>query len=243
MALQGLAADRPATPGYDVLYYATDTGQLSIYNTVGAAWTNVGFSGLSDPVAIGDGGTGQTTAVAAFDALAPGTTKGDLIVYDGTDNVRLAAPSDHFVFVADSAQTSNWHGRYRNSHITMFSTDAAVSFVTGAAYAAVFNAASSSSPTKMYADLTGFRQARIVANAAIAALSTSATVKIVDVTNTLDITGTITFNSATFTNTASTWATMNATTYGTTNVAFEAQAIEGVAADVIRFNNIVLELR
>ena len=39
---------------------------------------------------IGGGGTGQSTATAAFDALAPTTTQGDLIYHNGTDNVRLA---------------------------------------------------------------------------------------------------------------------------------------------------------
>lgn len=42
-------------------------------------------------VPIADGGTGQSTATAAFDALAPTTTQGDLIYHNGTDNVRLAA--------------------------------------------------------------------------------------------------------------------------------------------------------
>lgn len=35
------------------------------------------------------GGTGQTIKVAAFDALSPMTTKGDLIVRTATDNARL----------------------------------------------------------------------------------------------------------------------------------------------------------
>ena len=39
---------------------------------------------------IASGGTGQTTKTAAFDALSPATTLGDLIYSDGTDNVRLA---------------------------------------------------------------------------------------------------------------------------------------------------------
>lgn len=49
--------------------------------------------GLTSPVGIADGGTGQTSKTPAFDALAPTTTTGDLIYYNGTDNVRLAIGS------------------------------------------------------------------------------------------------------------------------------------------------------
>lgn len=45
---------------------------------------------LAGTLNIANGGTGQTTKTAAFDALAPTTTAGDLIYYNGTDNVRLA---------------------------------------------------------------------------------------------------------------------------------------------------------
>lgn len=45
---------------------------------------------ITGTLGIANGGTGQTTATAAFDALAPTTTKGDIIVSDGADNVRLA---------------------------------------------------------------------------------------------------------------------------------------------------------
>jgi hypothetical protein len=66
-------------------------------NTTGTA------SNVTGTVAIANGGTGQTTAVNAFDALSPTTTKGDLIVSNGTDNVRLAVGTDTFALVADSA--------------------------------------------------------------------------------------------------------------------------------------------
>jgi hypothetical protein len=57
--------------------------------------------------AIANGGTGQTTAVAAFDALAPTTTKGDLIVHNGTDNIRVAVGGTNgHVLTVDSAQAS-----------------------------------------------------------------------------------------------------------------------------------------
>lgn len=44
---------------------------------------------LSTALAISSGGTGQTTATTGFDALAPSTTQGDLIYFDGTHNVRF----------------------------------------------------------------------------------------------------------------------------------------------------------
>lgn len=45
---------------------------------------------LATALPITEGGTGQTTATAAFDALAPTTTQGDISYHNGTDNVRLA---------------------------------------------------------------------------------------------------------------------------------------------------------
>ena len=53
-------------------------------------------------LAIVDGGTGQVTKTLAFDALAPGTTKGDVTVFNGTNNVRLAVGSNGQALKADS---------------------------------------------------------------------------------------------------------------------------------------------
>jgi hypothetical protein len=57
---------------------------------------------VTGTVAIANGGTGQTSATNAFDALSPTTTKGDLIVSNGTDNVRLAVGTDSYVLTTDS---------------------------------------------------------------------------------------------------------------------------------------------
>ena len=65
-------------------------------NTTGTA------SNVTGTVAIANGGTGQTTATAGFDALAPTTTKGDLIVRNGTGNTRLAVGTNAYVLTADS---------------------------------------------------------------------------------------------------------------------------------------------
>ena len=81
----------------------TSSGNL----TLGGALTGVDLtSQVTGTLPIANGGTGQTTAVAAFDGLAPTTTKGDLIVNDGTDNVRLPVGVDNYVLTADSAQAS-----------------------------------------------------------------------------------------------------------------------------------------
>lgn len=61
---------------------------------------------VTGALAVGNGGTGQTSAAAAFDALAPGTSKGDVIVHNGTDHVRLAVGTDGHVLTADSAEAA-----------------------------------------------------------------------------------------------------------------------------------------
>lgn len=89
-----------------ILKSTTTTGALTIavaadfptlnQNTTGTA------SNVTGTVAIANGGTGQTTQTAAFDALAPTTTKGDLIVDNGTNNIRLGVGTDTYVLTADS---------------------------------------------------------------------------------------------------------------------------------------------
>jgi hypothetical protein len=88
---------------------AGTTGQVLIATTSSApSWGSVPASGISGTVPILNGGTGQTTAAAAFNALSPITTTGDLIVGNGTNSAtRLGIGSTGQVLTV-SGGTSVW---------------------------------------------------------------------------------------------------------------------------------------
>ena len=71
-------------------------------NTTGTA------AGLSTTLAIGSGGTGQTTASAAFNALSPITTTGDLIIGNGANSAtRLGIGANNTVLTSNGT-TASW---------------------------------------------------------------------------------------------------------------------------------------
>jgi hypothetical protein len=125
-----------------------------------------------------------------------------------------------------------------NFSLTVFGAAAnavAHSYTTTAAYASIFTGS-------MFMDFTRFRQARITMWAAIQIGSTNATVKAVDTTNTQDMTGTVDVNNTTPQRFTSSWNNLNAATYAG-DAAFEIQALQGVAADVLKVYSLQLELR
>jgi len=71
-------------------------------NTTGTA------SNVTGTVAIANGGTGQTTASAAFNALSPVTTTGDLIIGNGTNSAtRLPIGANTYVLTSNGT-TASW---------------------------------------------------------------------------------------------------------------------------------------
>lgn len=86
-----------------------------VYSATGTDWkvigpvtreANMSLNDIGGTLSIAKGGTGQTTQTAAFDALAPTTTKGDIIAHDGTDNLRLPVGTNNQVLMADSTQAT-----------------------------------------------------------------------------------------------------------------------------------------
>jgi hypothetical protein len=66
----------------------------------------ISYSGTALPIA--NGGTGQTTASAAFNALSPVTTTGDLIIGNGTNSAtRLAIGANTYVLTSNGT-TATW---------------------------------------------------------------------------------------------------------------------------------------
>jgi hypothetical protein len=63
---------------------------------------------VTGTVAILNGGTGQTTAGAAFNALSPITTTGDLILGDGTNSATRLAIGANGYLLSSNGTTASW---------------------------------------------------------------------------------------------------------------------------------------
>ena len=87
-------------------YSVNAQGQLTVATDVSIAIA--GSQITSGAVAIANGGTGQTSASAAFNALSPVTTTGDLIIGNGANSAtRLAIGSNGYVLTSDGT-TASW---------------------------------------------------------------------------------------------------------------------------------------
>lgn len=81
----------------------TSSGSLTLGGTLSGVSLSTQVTGT---LPIANGGTGQTSQTAAFDALSPLTTKGDLVVNNGTNDVRLAVGTNGYLLTADSAEAT-----------------------------------------------------------------------------------------------------------------------------------------
>lgn len=99
----------PLTTKGDLYTYSTADARLPV-GTNGQFLTanSATATGLewNTTLPIANGGTGQTTQTAAFDALAPTTTQGDISYHNGTDNVRLAKGTAGQVLTMNSGATA-----------------------------------------------------------------------------------------------------------------------------------------
>lgn len=83
----------------------TSSGSLTLGGTLsGVSLT----SQVSDTLPIGNGGTGQTTASAAFNALSPITSTGDLIVGNGANSATRLAIGTNGQVLSSNGTTATW---------------------------------------------------------------------------------------------------------------------------------------
>lgn len=100
------------TPEWGGLSGNNTTIQLAFSSTPGAVPTAVSLSAGELVVNTADGklyfkdSGGTVKVLSQADQIAPLTTKGDLLVNDGTSNVRLPVGTDAYVLTADSTQSS-----------------------------------------------------------------------------------------------------------------------------------------
>ncbi len=93
-------------------------------NTSGTA------SNVTGTVAIANGGTGQTTAGAAFNALSPVTTTGDLILGNGTNSATRLAIGTNGQVLQSSGTTASWVSKITNATAVTLTTQTTVEFTS-----------------------------------------------------------------------------------------------------------------
>jgi len=106
------------------LYFKNSAGVVKLLasNAVTAPVTTISFGStgltpatatsgavtVAGTLAIGSGGTGQTTAGAAFNALSPITTTGDLILGNGTNSATRLGIGANGYLLTSNGTTASW---------------------------------------------------------------------------------------------------------------------------------------
>ena len=107
---KGAGADPAWTTisGVGTVTSVNGSGGTTGLTVTGGPITSSGTLTLGGTLAIANGGTGQTTASAAFNALSPITSTGDLIIGNGTNSAtRLAIGTSGYVLTSNGT-TASW---------------------------------------------------------------------------------------------------------------------------------------
>jgi hypothetical protein len=105
-AINSGTADIPVSLPANSFFISASRGANDFEVTVLLPEASLALANISGTLAINKGGTGQTSQTAAMDALSPTTTKGDLLVDNGTNVIRVAVGTDTHVLTADSSEPS-----------------------------------------------------------------------------------------------------------------------------------------
>ena len=108
-------SDAGGTIGVTAIVWAQFSGAGSGVSSINFGTTGLtpssvttGAVTVAGTLAVANGGTGQTTAAAAFNALSPVTTTGDLILGNGTNSAtRLAIGASTYVLTSNGT-TASW---------------------------------------------------------------------------------------------------------------------------------------
>jgi hypothetical protein len=103
------------------VYQVTATAPIA---SSGGNAPNISLTGI---VPIANGGTGASTAITAFNALSPLTTKGDLLANDSTNDIRLAVGSTNGMVLRVNSATSSgleWSALGTVFEVSIATTDA-----------------------------------------------------------------------------------------------------------------------
>ena len=146
----GTATVRTLTAGSTKISITNGDG-VSGNPTIDVVEANLSHANIGGITAIANGGTGQSTATAAFGALSPLTTKGDILVHNGTINTRLPVGTNGQVLTADSAQSTglSWTSPLTNPMTTLGDT------IYGGASGAATRLAGNTTTTRQFLRQTG----------------------------------------------------------------------------------------